>query len=194
MKINVLENMFEKLMHKGISVFTLNGKKIEIERDEFYNPFDNCRNPSFFNLLKRYDIGEKEIDGLDCTDFENIQEIEDYLNSKGYIWIRVGAYIHSGIALHSEGNKPRSYFYGWDCGCAGYAYYTKEQVREIFDVKRISAKFKDKLYKNIEIFIKELEAYLEGNIYTLYVDDIPEDTFIGHDKKQMLQTLERFAA
>ncbi|XAU22293.1 hypothetical protein WHQ21_01695 [Campylobacter jejuni] len=63
-----------------------------------------------------------------------------------------------------------------------------------FDVKRISAKFKDKLYKNIEIFIKELEAYLEGNIYTLYVDDILEDTFIGYDKKQMLQTLERFAA
>ncbi|EGF3188772.1 hypothetical protein ICR29_001698 [Campylobacter jejuni] len=194
MKINVLENMFEKLMHKGSSVFTLDGKKIEIERDEFYNPFDNYENPSFFNLLKRYDIGEKEIDGLNCTDFENIQEIENYLNSKGYIWIRVGAYIHSGIALYSEGNKPRKYSYGWDYGCAGYAYYTKEQVREIFDVKRISAKFKDKLYKNIEIFIKELEAYLEGNIYMLYVDDIPEDTFIGYDKKQMLQTLERFAA
>lgn len=60
MKINVLENMFEKLMHKGSSVFTLDGKKIEIERDEFYNPFDNYENPSFFNLLKRYDIGEKE--------------------------------------------------------------------------------------------------------------------------------------
>lgn len=27
MKINVLENMFEKLMHKGSSVFTLDGKK-----------------------------------------------------------------------------------------------------------------------------------------------------------------------
>ncbi|HEF8080643.1 TPA: hypothetical protein SBC50_001727 [Campylobacter jejuni] len=194
MKINVLENMFEKLMHKGSSVFTLDGKKIEIERDEFYNPFDNYENPSFFNLLKRYDIGEKEIDGLNCTDFENIQEIENYLNSKGYIWIRVGAYIHSGIALYSEGNKPRKYSYGWDYGCAGYAYYTKEQVREIFGVKRISAKLKDKLYKDIEFFIKELEAYLEGNIYTLYVDDIPEETFIGYDKKQMLQTLERFAA
>ncbi|ECQ5192679.1 hypothetical protein I9B02_00210 [Campylobacter jejuni] len=194
MKINVLENMFEKLMHKGSSVFTLDGKKIEIERDEFYNPFDNYENPSFFNLLKRYDIGEKEIDGLNCTDFENIQEIENYLNSKGYIWIRVGAYIHSGIALYSEGNKPRKYSYGWDYGCAGYAYYTKEQVREIFGVKRISAKLKDKLYKDIEFFIKELEAYLERNIYTLYVDDIPEETFIGYDEEQMLQTLERFAA
>ncbi|MFD3126176.1 hypothetical protein ACNF7S_08380 [Campylobacter coli] len=194
MKINVLENMFEKLMHEGISVFTLDDKEIRIKQDEFYNPFDDCGNPSFFNLLKRYNIGEKEIDGLDYTDFENIQEIEDYLNNKGYIWTRVGAYIHGGIALYSEGNKPRKYSYGWDYGCAGYAYYTKEQVREIFDVKRISAKLKDKLYKNIEIFIKELEAYLEGNIYTLYVDDIPEDTFIGYDKKQMLQTLERFAA
>ncbi|EOH3073630.1 hypothetical protein ACL07Z_000547 [Campylobacter coli] len=194
MKINVLENMFEKLMHEGISVFTLDDKEIRIKQDEFYNPFDDCGNPSFFNLLKRYNIGEKEIDGLDYTDFENIQEIEDYLNNKGYIWTRVGAYIHGGIALYSEGNKPRKYSYGWDYGCAGYAYYTKEQVREIFGVKRISAKLKDKLYKNIEIFIKELEAYLEGNIYTLYVDDIPEDTFIGYDKKQMLQTLERFAA
>ncbi|MGI7396338.1 hypothetical protein ACNF9Q_08785 [Campylobacter coli] len=194
MEKNVLENMFEKLMHEGISVFTLDDKEIRIKQDEFYNPFDDCGNPSFFNLLKRYNIGEKEIDGLDYTDFENIQEIEDYLNNKGYIWTRVGAYIHGGIALYSEGNKPRKYSYGWDYGCAGYAYYTKEQVREIFDVKRISAKLKDKLYKNIEIFIKELEAYLEGNIYTLYVDDIPEDTFIGYDKKQMLQTLERFAA
>ncbi|WP_157147379.1 hypothetical protein [Campylobacter coli] len=194
MKINVLENMFEKLMHEGISVFTLDDKEIRIKQDEFYNPFDDCGNPSFFNLLKRYNIGEKEIDGLDYTDFENIQEIEDYLNNKGYIWIRVGAYIHGGIALYSEGNKPRKYSYGWDYGCAGYAYYTKEQVREIFGVKRISAKLKDKLYKDIEIFIKELEAYLEGNIYTLYVDDIPEETFIGYNKEQMLQTLERFAA
>ncbi|BEJ69062.1 TPA: hypothetical protein ACSPVW_001352 [Campylobacter coli] len=194
MKINVLENMFEKLMHEGISVFTLDDKEIRIKQDEFYNPFDDCGNPSFFNLLKRYNIGEKEIDGLDYTDFENIQEIEDYLNNKGYIWTRVGAYIHGGIALYSEGNKPRKYSYGWDYGCAGYAYYTKEQVREIFGVKRISAKLKDKLYKDIEIFIKELEAYLEGNIYTLYVDDIPEETFIGYNKEQMLQTLERFAA
>ncbi|EAK4060181.1 hypothetical protein C3270_09450, partial [Campylobacter coli] len=189
-----LENMFEKLMHEGISVFTLDDKEIRIKQDEFYNPFDDCGNPSFFNLLKRYNIGEKEIDGLDYTDFENIQEIEDYLNNKGYIWTRVGAYIHGGIALYSEGNKPRKYSYGWDYGCAGYAYYTKEQVREIFGVKRISAKLKDKLYKDIEIFIKELEAYLEGNIYTLYVDDIPEETFIGYNKEQMLQTLERFAA
>ncbi|EEP3612511.1 hypothetical protein ACNGAF_08105 [Campylobacter coli] len=194
MKINVLENMFEKLMHEGISVFTLDDKEIRIKQDEFYNPFDDCGNPSFFNLLKRYNIGEKEIDGLDYTDFENIQEIEDYLNNKGYIWTRVGVYIHGGIALYSEGNKPRKYSYGWDYGCAGYAYYTKEQVREIFGVKRISAKLKDKLYKDIEIFIKELEAYLEGNIYTLYVDDIPEETFIGYNKEQMLQTLERFAA
>ncbi|MGI7587793.1 hypothetical protein ACNF67_05785, partial [Campylobacter coli] len=192
--INVLENMFEKLMHEGISVFTLDDKEIRIKQDEFYNPFDDCGNPSFFNLLKRYNIGEKEIDGLDYTDFENIQEIEDYLNNKGYIWTRVGVYIHGGIALYSEGNKPRKYSYGWDYGCAGYAYYTKEQVREIFGVKRISAKLKDKLYKDIEIFIKELEAYLEGNIYTLYVDDIPEETFIGYNKEQMLQTLERFAA
>ncbi|MGI7354761.1 hypothetical protein ACNF55_08425 [Campylobacter coli] len=194
MKINVLENMFEKLMHEGISVFTLDDEEIRIKQDEFYNPFDDCGNPSFFNLLKRYNIGEKEIDGLDYTDFENIQEIEDYLNNKGYIWTRVGVYIHGGIALYSEGNKPRKYSYGWDYGCAGYAYYTKEQVREIFGVKRISAKLKDKLYKDIEIFIKELEAYLEGNIYTLYVDDIPEETFIGYNKEQMLQTLERFAA
>ncbi|ECO2601111.1 hypothetical protein ACM5S0_001562 [Campylobacter coli] len=194
MEKNVLENMFKKLMHKGISVFTLDDKEIRIKQDEFYNPFDDCGNPSFFNLLKRYNIGEKEIDGLDYTDFENIQEIEDYLNNKGYIWTRVGAYIHGGIALYSEGNKPRKYSYGWDYGCAGYAYYTKEQVREIFGVKRISAKLKDKLYKDIEIFIKELEAYLEGNIYTLYVDDIPEETFIGYNKEQMLQTLERFAA
>lgn len=63
-----------------------------------------------------------------------------------------------------------------------------------FGVKRISVKLKDKLYKDIEFFIKELEAYLEGNIYTLYVDDIPEETFIGYDEEQMLQTLERFAA
>ncbi|TBR80909.1 hypothetical protein DU472_04420 [Campylobacter novaezeelandiae] len=194
MNKNVLENMFEKLMHKGISVFTLNGKEIRIEQDDFYDPFDNDGNPSFFNLLKRYDIGEREIDGLTSEDFENIQEIEDYLNKKGYIWIRVGAYIHSGIALHYEGNKPRKYSYGWDWGCAGYAYYTKEQVREIFDVKRISTKLKDKVYKNIEIFIKELKAYLEGSIYTLYVDNFPEDTFIGYDEEQMLQSLERFAA
>ncbi|HEG8277735.1 TPA: hypothetical protein SF030_001169, partial [Campylobacter coli] len=50
MKINVLENMFEKLMHEGISVFTLDDKEIRIKQDEFYNPFDDCGNPSFFNL------------------------------------------------------------------------------------------------------------------------------------------------
>ncbi|EGK7562538.1 hypothetical protein IO476_001584 [Campylobacter coli] len=194
MKINVLENMFENLMHEGISVFTLDGKEIRIEQDEFYNPFDDCGNPSFFNLLKRYDIGEKEIDGLDYTDFENIQEIEDYLNNKGYIWIRVGAYIHGGIALYSEGNKPRTCSYGWDNGCAGYAYFTKEQARNIFDVKRISAKFRNKLYANIEAFIKELEAYLEGNIYTLYIDDLPEETFIGYNEEKIIETIERFVA
>lgn len=156
MKINVLENMFEKLMHEGISVFTLDDKEIRIKQDEFYNPFDDCGNPSF-QPFKRYNIGEKEIDGLDYTDFENIQEIEDYLNNKGYIWTRVGAYIHGGIALYSEGNKPRKYSYGWDYGCAGYAYYTKEQVREIFGVKESVQSLKTSFTKILRFSSKNLK-------------------------------------
>ncbi len=194
MNKKVLENIFKDLTRKSINVFTLSGKKIAIKRDEYYDPFDNCFIPSFFNFLKDYEIGEREIDGLTYEDFENTQEIENYLNSKGYIWIRVGAYIHGSIALYPEGNKPRTCSYGWDNGCAGYAYFTKEQARNIFNVKRISAKFRNKLYANIEAFIEELEAYLEGNIYTLYVDDLPEETFIGYNEEKIIETIERFAA
>ncbi|MBK1973036.1 hypothetical protein JG677_03085 [Campylobacter sp. TTU-622] len=61
-------------------------------------------------------------------------------------------------------------------------------------MKRISNKLKNKIYKYLELFVKELSEYVEGNIFTLYVDDLPEEIFIGCDKEEMLKSLKRFVA
>ncbi|MCR6590525.1 Uncharacterised protein [Campylobacter insulaenigrae] len=183
-----MEKQLEKLIYNNEKIINLEGKTLSISYSDWYDPFECDYAPNFFNLLKRYNVGSKFLDDYTSKDFESPYDIENYLNKKDYIWIKIGATIHSGIHLYPHNEKPADPWFGFDSGIAGYLYYKKETVREMFDVKRISSKLIDKVLENMRNFINDLEAYIEGDVFDLFIDEIHEKTFVGFiDSYQEMQ-------
>ncbi|EAL2460403.1 hypothetical protein YZ31_07175 [Campylobacter lari] len=174
-----MEKQLEKLIYDKEKIINLEGKTLSISYSDWYNPFEYDYAPNFFNLLRNYNVGSKFLDDYTFRDFENLDEIENYLDKKDYIWIKVGATIHSGVHLYPYEKKPADPWNGFDSGIAGYLYYKKETVREMFGVKRISSKLIDKVFENMRDFVNDLEAYIEGEVYDLFIDETHERTFVG---------------
>jgi hypothetical protein len=68
-------------------------------------------------------------------------------------------YEHSGITIRTFSFNDR-----WDSGQVGYIYATKEDVREAFNVKRISKKTLSRVEKNLISEIETYYKYLRGDI------------------------------
>ncbi|EAH8152659.1 hypothetical protein O8I42_01635 [Campylobacter lari] len=183
-----MEKQLEKLIYNEEKIINLEGRTLSISHSDWYDPFEDDYAPNFFNLLRNYNVGSNFLDGYTSRDFESPEDIENYLDKKDYIWIKIGATIHSGVHLYPYSKKPADSWNGFDSGIAGYLYYKKETVREMFGVKRISSKLIDKVLENMNNFINDLEAYIEGDVYDLFIDGTHERTFVGFvDSYQEMQ-------
>lgn len=119
---------------------------------------------------RRYKIGDKHSyrsdDYSSWDDFEK-QLKKDYDNP---FILPVYMYDHSGIAINTVGfNCP------WDSGQIGFVLITKAKVREIYQVKRITKKVKEKAYEYLNASITEYGQYLSGQVYGYIVSKKNED-------------------
>ena len=92
------------------------------------SPREDCNLGTMLYASSRYNLGDKQVS------WEEINKIEKDIDN---IVVPVYAYIHSGIVLNTFG-----FSCPWDSGKCGIIYISKQQVREHFNVKRITAALK----------------------------------------------------
>lgn len=157
-----------KSLKKETKMETLKSKNftVRIEQDsDPINPRDDVYNDNFSTMYckhRRYDLGD--ILNLNTSDCDNWQEVKQALIAEyGEMAIiePLSLYDHSGISI-SIGTLS-----GWDCGQIGFVFITKKQVREIYDVKRITKATLAKAQALIRCEVKEYNNYLVGDIYNL---------------------------
>lgn len=132
----------------------------------------------------RYNLGDKWEEFKDpaefinslITEFEDSPQIEDDwswgLSSKEFIdkylerlekyifILPIYAYEHGGITISTGGfNCP------FDSGQCGWIYTSKKQVREEWEVKRISPKLRERIYGTLKSEVEEYDNYLTGQVY-----------------------------
>ncbi len=101
----------------------------------------------------------------------------------------VYCYEHGGVAFNLAG-----FHCPWDSGQIGFMYTSKWNIYNEYDVRRISPKLKEKLRKNAEAELQELEDYVNGRtyLYELYKDEEEIGScsgFLGdeHDKNCLFE-------
>ena len=95
---------------------------------------------------RRYNLCDEDIDidDSECASWEDVyNEIVKRYNPA--VIIPVYMYDHSGIIIRASEGNPFSC--RWDSGQIGFVFVSKEKVQKEWEVKRISAKLKEKITK-----------------------------------------------
>jgi len=105
----------------------------------------------------RYELGDERVDG---------EEIQQKMKDSSVIALPVYAYIHGNVALNTTGFSCR-----FDSGQSGCIFITKEEVRRIFNVKRISPKLYEQVIESLKSEVKVYSQYLAGEVYGYRIFD-----------------------
>ena len=134
----------------------------------------------FASALKRYRLfdNEKQLAGEETPekDFKRVLAQED-LTLNDVIYFEIYAYIHGDIALSLSG-----FSCPWDSGFAGYIYFTKEDLRRFYNVKRITKKIKEQVEEAVKCAIDDFNSKVTENIISVndeviggYFSGVPEE-------------------
>jgi len=150
--------------------------KLLIAHDEFAeSPREYC-NQFRFVASGKYSVYND--DSITPEELVKCNKHNDYLIFPVY------CYEHGGVSFNLTG-----FHCPWDSGQIGFMYRSKLGIYNDYDVKRISPKLKEKLRKNAEAELQELEDYVMGNtfLYELYKDEEELDScagFLGYDHEK----------
>lgn len=91
---------------------------------------------------------------------------------RGYIWLPVWAFEHSGVYLRAAANNPFTAIYGgWDTGLFGIVAVSRETVRREYGCKHITPEIKKKVLGALKAEIEEYSNYLNGEVYGYVLTD-----------------------
>lgn len=85
------------------------------------------------------------------------------MNTKGYIVLPVYKYEHSGVIYKADMSNPFSC--SFDSGLVGIIYTTKEAVKKMYSVNKISKEIEDKIYKLMQSEVDYYSEWANGNVY-----------------------------
>lgn len=105
----------------------------------------------------RYELGDDQV---------SAEEIDEKMKDSSVIALPVYAYIHSGVVLNTKIFSCR-----FDSGQSGCIYISKEEVRRIFNVKRISPKLYKQVINSLESEVNIYSQYLNGEVYGYRIFD-----------------------
>jgi hypothetical protein len=100
---------------------------------------------------------------------------------KQLILLPLYLYDHSGITMNTTGFRC-----GWDSGQVGWIYVTRERVRKVYGVARISQQLEDAVQDRLRAEVAVYNDYLTGNVYGFEIPaiDTPDNScwgFYGDD-------------
>ena len=154
-------------------------EKLIIVQDQ--NPF-NPREDGKLGIIaykhSKYNLGEEYIDDpidwfedkmginrLGRYNNERLLELEE-LFFRNHVGLKVYLYDHSGITISTKPFNCR-----FDSGQVGYIYTTKEKIRNLLNVKRITQKTRKRVEDLLAMEIEEFDDYLTGNVYMFEIVD-----------------------
>jgi hypothetical protein len=141
----------EKIEYKGYT--------IEIEQDtDTESPrtaWDNLGTIAAFH--RRYDLGDKH-------NFDNPQEVMQYIKENDCIYLNVYMYEHSGIAL-STSNAVYPFNCQFDSGQLGVIFIERDKLLKEFDAKKITKALEQKAIDILKSEINTYNQYLSGDVY-----------------------------
>lgn len=91
------------------------------------------------------------------------------LNPRDVIAYPITKYEHGDISL------SLGYRQGFDYGIVGFVFVTKEKVRKVFGVKRITKSIIERVKACFESELYELESWLNGYVYGFVIEQIAYD-------------------
>jgi hypothetical protein len=145
------------------------GRTVELHIDEDpRNPrqdFDNATTIVAFH--RRYNLGDKD-HGYKFQDFNGWDELETQIirDHKPTIILPLYMYDHSGITISTS-----PFSCPWDSGKIGFCFITPKQIRECYQVKRITKAIREKAEKLIQGEVETYDQYISGQIYGYVTKD-----------------------
>lgn len=152
----------------SINTITKGNYKLEIFQDESPESprsWDNLGTMICFH--SRYNLGDKHN--------YSREEGQELLKGKDIISLPLYLYDHSGITMNTTG-----FSCGWDSGCVGFIYVTKETIRKEYGVKRITKEIIEKVTKVLKGEVETYDQYLTGDVYGYRVSKV-EKCDKGHE-------------
>ena len=150
--------------------FSKNGYLISIDYDE------NVENPREwdYNLTKmycrhnKYILGDGEL-GLELHNSEcsNWNDELRMLQRKFNIAVIQPLFLfdHGGLSISTSKSCT------WDSGQVGFIFITKEELRDIFDIKRVTSKHLARAEEMLYDELKTYDNYLRGEVYCYSIED-----------------------
>jgi len=103
-------------------------------------------------------------------------------------------YDHSGITMNTTG-----YSCPYDSGQSGYIFVSYEDIRKEYNVKRVSAKLRERMVKYLTTDVKTYDQYLRGEIFYFNVEKTDNDGetididscggYYGYDDNYMISVI-----
>lgn len=144
---------------------------IEVDNDSIYNPrqWDNLGKMLCFH--SRYNLGDANTK-YRTEDYNSWEEMERDILKKEDVAVILPLYLydHSGITMNTTGfNRIDSY--GWDWGRIGFIFTTKDNVRNCYNVKRITKNLLERVKEHLLSEVNEYDDYISGNVYRFDIYD-----------------------
>lgn len=149
---------------------SVNGYKVEVSLDEWADsPRDWDNLGKWVCAHKRYGL-PNEID-FDFGEYNSWSEVEAALAKRFDYVIPLYMYDHSYLAFSLWGAGQYWQHARWDAGQVGFVAANKADIREWFDVKKVTKKIEERFYNTLQSEVTDYEAYANGEVYTVTITD-----------------------
>ena len=151
---------------------TIGKYKIKVEQD-----IDPCCDPreddNYGKMIcfhGSYSLGDKHT--YSSGDYDGWDEMEKAIikEEKAIAILPLYLYDHSGITIATTPFGCR-----WDSGQIGFIVLTRENIRNLQGVKRVSKKMKGDCTKYMEGEVKTYDSYIRGDVYGYCITDTETD-------------------
>lgn len=107
---------------------------------------------------KRYTLGDKH--GM------TVEEATHLERDKNVVSLPLYLYDHSGITM-----AVTPFSCPWDSGKVGFIYVTKNEIRSLFNVKRVTKKLVNEVLDILRQEVTEYDQYLTGDVWCIIEKD-----------------------
>lgn len=109
---------------------------------------------------RNYDLGD--IHNYNFNDYNDWDEMKKDIIKKENVGVILPLYLydHSGITMNTTGFECR-----WDSGQVGFIFISKEKIREVYKIKRITKEWVEKITEYLKSEVETYDQYLRGNVF-----------------------------
>jgi len=130
----------------------------------------------------RYNLGDEH--DYNHNDYSGWEEMKNAIikNEDVLHILPLYLYDHSGITISTSSFNDR-----WDSGQIGFVYVTKNSVREVYGVKRISPKVSELALKVLEGEVETYDQFLRGDVYGYKIFKV-KTCELGHEHEEEMDS------